>query len=144
MAKVNLTSQEVVTVIMNKVKCGICCVPDCNGMTELQYASSDPPYLCGMHLSDTPEWTHAGDYVPIDSRDRSVSHQWTCCGSTWRLARCRKLSEFFASKTQEIPVTEFHLRNIAEKNEEARVANLERQRLEEIAMNNDTFAWDRS
>jgi hypothetical protein len=89
---------------------GRCCIADCGCPSELfPYQVNDPsarPLYCAKHKADGSP-SHMGSYKPCLSIDRSVSHKWDCCDSTWFLSHCSKRESTYVPYFDRIPVTDF-------------------------------------
>lgn len=127
-------------VMLKKVVSGRCCIPGCEGLTQLVFHSrSDKPYLCNSHLEDGED-THTGEYA---STNNSYSAQWTCCQSSWKKCHCRILGDYYCYRS-EIPVTDEQQRQADEKEEAARIRAEENERWERVINAGYEPSYDRS
>jgi hypothetical protein len=132
-------SSEVSPEVLAKVKAGKCCIDGCDNPAELiRWAASAPAILCDAHQDDGTA-THSGEYV----YKSAYYNNWTCCFDIWKKSLCRHLRDKFEPLCGEIPITARQLARLAEKQEDARIAEEERLRQEaQYAAGHDEY-YDR-
>lgn len=126
-------------VLFEKVRNGICAVPNCEDKSQLVfYARHLKPYLCYRHQNDGSD-THYGSWVPTEN---PYYEKWDCCNTSWKLCHCSVFANLFQHRP-EIPVTDEQQINADQKCHEAKLQQEENERYERMLNAGRDEAYDR-
>ena len=125
--------------MVEKVRSGMCCMPDCDNPSQLIHISrSDAPFLCDLHQNDGED-THTGEYL---STANPYYHKWSCCGNIWKKSYCNALADKLRH-LPDVPVTAAQLARADEKDKEAKERAKEAERMERWMNRGQEDSYDR-